>query len=189
MDTLLSYLLSIILTAHASTAMKPEKILFSRLPLECAAEYDPFLRKERKAVSTDVIRLDLDGDGSSEMLVWTGNGGSAGEEWSIMWKDSRGWHRLGKVFGILYRVDIKPYRGLLVCNPCGWDQATWTFYQLRHGKLENMIEFEIHYRKPIREGPTAIKIFYGSNTSHSPKSVWADIICHRSQDILQKNEE
>ena len=163
METLLSYLLSIILTAHALTAMKPEKMLFSQLPPECAAEYDSFLRKERKAVSTDVIRIDLDCDGISEMLVWTGNGGSGGEKWSIMRKDSRGWHRLGKVFGLLYRVDAKPYRGLLVCSPCGWDQATWSFYQLQSGKLKLIIEFEVHYRKPIREEPTEIKIIYGSD--------------------------
>ena len=163
MVSLLIYLLSIILASHSLSEMKPEKIPFSRLPTECAAEYDPFLRKERKAVSTDVIRIDLDGDGSAEMLVWTGNGGSAGEEWSIMRKGKQGWHRLGKVFGLLYRVDVKPYRGLLVCDPCGWDQATWTFYQLKQGKLENMIEIEIHYRKPIREEPAEIKISYGTN--------------------------
>ena len=60
MDSLLICLLSIILTSHSLSEMKPEKILFSQLPPECAAEYDPFLRRERKAVSTDVIRIDLD---------------------------------------------------------------------------------------------------------------------------------
>ena len=164
MNVLLSYLLTVILTAHALNAMKSETIKFSQLPGECAAEYDPFLRKERKADSTAAIMYDLDGDGINEILVWTGNGGSAGEEWSIMRKGKRGWHRLGKVFGLLYRVDAKPYRGLLVCTPCGWDQATWSFYQLRYGKLGKKIEFEVHYRKPIREEPTEIKIFYGTNS-------------------------
>lgn len=163
MNALLSYLLTLILTAHALNAMKSETIKFSQLPGECAAEYDPFLRKERKADSTGAIMYDLDGDGINEMLIWTGNGGSGGEEWSIMRKDSRSWHRLGKVFGLLYRVDAEPYRGLLACNPCGWDQATWSFYQLRHGKLGKKIEFEVHYRKPIREEPTEIKIIYGSD--------------------------
>ena len=163
MNALLSYLLTVILTAHALNAMKSETIKFSQLPGECAAEYDSFLRKERKADSTKAIIYDLNGDGINEMLICTGNGGSGGEEWSIMRKDSRGWHRLGKVFGLLYRVDVKPYRGLLVCDPCGWDQATWTFYQLKQGKLENMIEIEIHYRKPIREEPAEIKISYGTN--------------------------
>lgn len=161
MNALLSYLLTVILTAHALTTMKSETIKFSQLPGECAAEYDSFLRKERKADSTAAIMYDLDGDGINEMLIWTENGGSGGEEWSIMRKDSRGWHRLGKVFGLLYRVDAEPYRGLLVCSPCGWDQATWSFYQLRHGKLGKKIEFEVHYRKPIREEPTEIKFFYG----------------------------
>ncbi len=163
MNALLSYLLTVILTAHALNAMKSETIKFSQLPGECAAEYDPFLRKERKANSTAAIMYDLDGDGINEMLIWTGNGGSGGEEWSIMRKDSRCWHRLGKVFGLLYRVDAEPYRGLLVCSPCGWDQATWSFYQLRHGKLGKKIEFEVHYRKPIREEPTEIKISYETN--------------------------
>ena len=164
MDSLLICLLSIILTAHASTAMKPEKILFSQLPPECAAEYDPYFRQEWKVDSTNVIRIDLDGDEIKEMLIWTGPGGSGGEPWSVMRKDSRGWHRIGKVFGILYRVDAKPYRGLLVCTPCGWAQATWTFYQLRHGKLEKTIKIEVHYRKPILEEPTEIKISYGENS-------------------------
>ena len=163
MNALLSYLLTIILTAHALNAMKSETIKFSQLPGECAAEYDPFLRKERKADSTAAIMYDLNGDGINEMLIWTGNGGSGGEEWSIMRKDSQGWHRLGKVFGLLYRVDAKPYRGLLVCSPCGWDQATWSFYQLQSGKLKLIIEFEVHYRKPIREEPTEIKIIYCSD--------------------------
>ena len=163
MNALLSYLLTVILTAHALNAMKSETIKFSQLPGECASEYDSFLRKERKTNSTAAIMYDLDGDGINEILIWTGNGGSGGEEWSIMRKDSRGWHRLGKVFGLLYRVDAEPYRGLLVCSPCGWDQATWSFYQLRYGKLGKKIEFEVHYRKPIREGPTEIKIFYGTN--------------------------
>ena len=163
MNALLSYLLTVILTAHALNAMKSETIKFSQLPGECAAEYDPFLRKERKADSTAAIMYDLNGDGINEMLIWTGNGGSGGEEWSIMRKDSQGWHRLGKVFGLLYRVDAKSYRGLLVCKPCGGDQATWSFYQLRHGKLGKKIEFEVHYRKPIREEPTEIKIIYCSD--------------------------
>ena len=164
MNALLSYLLTVILTAHALNAMKSETIKFSQLPGECAAEYDSFLRKERKTNSTAAIMYDLDGDGINEILIWTGNGGSGGEEWSIMRKDSRGWHRLGKVFGLLYRVDAEPYRGLLVCSPSGWDQATWSFYQLKHGKLEKIIEFKINYRKPIREEPTEIKIFYGTNS-------------------------
>ena len=163
MNALLSYLLTLILTAHALNAMKSETIKFSQLPGECAAEYDPFLRKERKTNSTAAIMYDLDGDGINEILIWTGNGGSGGEEWSIMRKDSRGWHRLGKVFGLLYRVDAEPYRGLLVCSPCGWDQTTWSFYQLRHGKLGKKIEFEVHYRKLIRKEPTEIKISYETN--------------------------
>lgn len=161
MNALLSYLLTVILTAHALNAMKSETIKFSQLPGECAAEYDSFLRKERKTDSTAAVMYDLDGDGINEILIWTGNGGSGGEEWSVMRKDSRGWHRLSKVFGLLYRVDTKPYRGLLICDPCGWDQATWTFYQLRHGKLEKTIEFEIHYRKSIRKEPAEIKITMG----------------------------
>lgn len=166
MNALLSYLLTVILTAHALNAMKSETIKFSQLPRECAAEYDSFLRKERKADSTAAIMYDLDGDGINEMLIWTGNGGSGGEEWSIMRKDSRGWHRLGKVFGLLYRVDAKPYRGLLVCKPRGWDQATWSFYQLQSGKLHKTMDFEITYSRPVRERPIEIKIKYASK-AHS----------------------
>ena len=160
MDSLLIYLLSIILASHSLSEMKPEKTLFSRLPTECTAEYDPYLRKERKAVWTNVIRIDLDGDGKSEMLVWTGDGGSAGEEWSVMRHNGSKYTRIGRVFGRLFALPSSPFRGLLVCNPCGWDQASWSFYQLQAGKLEKIIEFEIHYSKPIRQKPSEIKIIY-----------------------------
>ena len=163
MSSLLSYLLSIILTSHALSEMKSEKILFSQLPTECAAEYDSFLRKERKAVSTDVIRVDLDGDGKYEMLVWTGNGGSGGEEWSVMRQNGSKYIRIGQVFGRLFALPSSQFRGLLVCHPCGWDQATWSFYQLQAGKLKQIIEFEIHYSKPIRQKPSEIKIIYGKD--------------------------
>ena len=160
MDSLLIYLLSIILASHSLSEMKPEKTLFSRLPTECTAEYDPYLRKERKAVSTNVIRIDLDGDGKSEMLVWTGDGGSAGEEWSVMRHNGSKYIRIGQVFGRLFALPSSQFRGLLVCNPCGWDQASWSFYQLQAEKLEKIIEFEIHYSKPIRQKPSEIKIIY-----------------------------
>ena len=160
MSSLLSYLLSIILTSHALAEMKSEKILFSRLPTECAAEYDPFLRKERKAVSMDVIRVDLDGDGKNEMLVWTGDVGSGGEEWSVMRQTGSKYIRIGRVFGRLFALPSSPFRGLLVCTPCGWDQASWSFYQLHEGRLKKIIEFEIHYSKPIRQKPSEIKIIF-----------------------------
>ena len=163
MDSLLIYLLSIILASHSLAEMKPEKIPFSRLPRECVAEYDPFLRKERKAVSTDVIRIDLDGDGNPEMLVWTGDGGSAGEEWSVMWHNGTKYTRIGRVFGQLFSLPSSQFRGLLVCNPCGWDQASWSFYQLQAGKLKKIIAFEIHYSKPIRKQPSEIRIIYGTS--------------------------
>ena len=160
MNSLLSYLLSIILASHSFAEMKPEKIPFSRLPTECTAEYDPFLRKERKAVSTDVVRIDLDGDGKPEMLVWTGDGGSGGEEWSVMRHDGTKYIRIGQVFGRFFSSPSSQFRGLLVCHPCGWDQASWSFYQLRAGKLEKILEFEIHYSKPIRQKMSKIKIIY-----------------------------
>ena len=81
----------------------------------------------------------------------------------------QGWQRLGKVFGLLYRVDVKPYRGLLVCNPCGWDQASWSFYRLQAGKLHKTVDFEITYSQPIRERPMEIKIKYSSETDSLTK--------------------
>ena len=171
MDSLLVYLLSIILASHSFAEMKPEKIPFSRLPTECAAEYDPFLRKEREAVSTDVIRVDLDEDGKPEMLVWTGDGGSAGEEWSVMWHDGTRYTRIGRVFGRLFPLPSSQFRRLLLCNPCGWDQASWSFYQLQAGKLNKTMDFEITYSRPIRERSIEIKIKYGSEAHSLTKRV------------------
>ena len=169
MNSLLSYLLSIILTSHALSEMKSEKILFSQLPIECAAEYDSFLRKERNAVSTDVIRIDLDGDGKYEMLVWTGNGGSAGEEWSVMRQTGSKYIRIGRVFGRFFSSPSSQFRGLLVCTPCGWDQASWPFYQLQAGKLHKTMTFEVTYSRPVRTRPVEIKIEYGSEAPSWPK--------------------
>ena len=161
MNTLLSCLLSMIVNSQSLPEMKPEEIPFSRLPEECAAEYDSLLRSERNAVSTNVLRRDLDGDGDSEMLIWTGESGSGGEVWSVMRHTGTQYTRAGQVFGCLFPLPPSPFGGLLVCTPCGWEQATWTFYQLRKEKLERVIEFEVRYSKPIRQKPSEIKIIYG----------------------------
>ena len=67
---------------------------------------------------------------------------------------------IGQVFGRLFALPSSQFRGLLVCTPCGWDQATWYFYQLQAGKLKQIIEFEIHYSNPVRQKPSEIKIIY-----------------------------
>ena len=71
-DLWLSYVFFIILTSHDLPEMNSEKILFSLLPTEYMTEYDSFLRKERKAVSTDVIRVGSENDRlkSKSNMLW-----------------------------------------------------------------------------------------------------------------------
>jgi|GEM_PF-2070503 len=159
MNSLLNFILPIIFATQPLTEKQPEKVMFSQLPRECVAEYDSFLREERKAVSTDVIKTDLDGDGINELLVWTGNGGSGGEEWSVMRYNGKKYIRAGQVFGQIFCID-SPHKGLLVCCSAGWTNATWSFYQIQSGKLYKTVELEVVYSQPIRRMPVEIKIKY-----------------------------
>ena len=130
---LLLVVLSVVLGQFPGGGLNEREIAFAELPRECAAEYDAALRDERKAAATRVCRLDLDGDGAEELLVWTGESGSGGETWSVMTRRGGRWCRAGQVFGSLHFVDRPPHRGLVVETACGWDEATWEFWSLENG--------------------------------------------------------
>ena len=162
MNGVLILLLSVALGQSAGTELKQTEIAFAELPPECAAEYHAELREFRKASTTRGCRCDLDGDGEEELLVWTGESGSGGEMWSVMTKRNGKYRRAGRVFGLVHFVDRPPYRGLVVGTPCGWERATWGFWELKNGVLFNRLTLDIRYRKPdgniLRTRPVKIKI-------------------------------
>ena len=123
MNELLTLVLSVVLVQPSWTKLPEHDAAFAALPPECAAEYEPSLRQWRNVSGTRICRCDLDGDGEPEMLVWTGEGGSGGEDWSVMTRRGGRFRRAGQVFGILHFIDRPPHRGLLVESPRGWEHA------------------------------------------------------------------
>ena len=162
MNELLNLILSVALGQLPDTALLEREVAFAKLAPECAAEYDRGMRAFRKAAATRVCRCDLDGDGAEELLVWTGNSGSGGEEWSVMTKCDGKYRRAGRVFGIVHFVDRPPYRGLIVGTPCGWEHATWEFWELKDGVLCSRLKLGIRYGKQegneLRTRPVEIKM-------------------------------
>ena len=162
MNGILILVLSVALGQFPDSALHEREAAFAELAPECAAEYDRGLREFRKASATTVCRRDLDGDGTEELLVWTGESGSGGETWSVMTKCNGKYHRAGRVFGIVHFIDRPPYRGLVVETPCGWERATWEYWELKGGILSSRLKLEIRYRKPeghiLRTRPVEIKI-------------------------------
>ncbi len=158
MEILLA-VLTMILTPQFIPDDMIEKVSFAELPEVCAAAYDPFLRKEREAVDTNVIRFDFDGDGKKELIVWDGDAGSGGEGWVIFKELKSGkWTRMGEVFGLLSLVKHQKHNGLLVCSSNGWNEAKWHYYELDQEKLVCRYEVSVKYREPIREKPEELSI-------------------------------
>ena len=162
MNTLLLLVLAVALGQVPGTELREYATAFAELPAECAAEYDPELRRWRQVDGTLVRRCDLDGDGTEELLVWTGESGSGGETWSVMTRRGGGWRRAGWIFGTAHFIDQPPHRGLVVETPCGWDEATWEFWSLENGVLKSRVKVEIRYLPSegniLRTRPAEIRI-------------------------------
>ena len=162
MKDILILILSVALGQFPNTALHEREVAFAELPPECAAEYHAEIREFRIATATRVCRCDLDGDGAEELLIWTGNSGSGGEEWSVMTKRDGKYRRAGRVFGIVHFVDRPPYRGLVVEMPCGWNNSSWEYWELKDGILTCRLAIDMHYDRPaghiLRERPVDMKI-------------------------------
>ena len=154
MNGILILVLSVALGQFPDSALHEREAAFAELAPECAAEYDRELREFRKTSATTVCRCDLDGDGTEELLVWTGESGSGGEGWIVMRKEKGTYRKAGEVFGILH----KSGRGLIVESPCGWSYADWSYYELIGGALVRKLDVEVEYGNPIRREPVRIKV-------------------------------
>ena len=154
MNTVLLRVLAIVLSGVSPEPLEEKTVPFNAMPAECAAVYDADLRQLRQATATEVITADLDGDKTPELLIFNGNRGSGGETWVIMQKHNGKYRKVGDVFGILY----KSGNGLITEYRCGWDGATWSYYELANGKLICKFNISVEYSKPVRQEPLSIKI-------------------------------
>ena len=152
MNTVLLRVLAVVLSGVSPESLEEKVVPFDKMPVECAAVYDAGIRQLRQATETEVITSDLDGDKVPELLIFNGENGSGGEGWVVMRKDNGKYRKAGDVFGILY----KSGNDLIVESPCGWAEATWSYYTIEHGKLVCKFEITVKYSKPIRQAPKEI---------------------------------
>ncbi len=159
MESLLVAVLSAAL--GCSSGLESNNMDFTELPKVCAAVYDEDLRKLRGGISqTKVIRLDMDRDGSDELLVWDGNAGTGGQGWHVFTKTGNEWRKVGEVFGDPVRVVRPNGNGLLISSPCGWELCNFDYYELEKGMLAKKLSVDVTYAKPVRTKPVDVKIRY-----------------------------
>ena len=152
MNNILLRVLAVVLSGISPEPLEEKVVPFEKLPAECAAVYDADIRKFRQAISTEVISVDLNGDKINELLIFNGENGSGGEGWAVLQKANGKYRKVGDVFGILY----KSGNGLIVESPCGWADATWSYYTIEHGKLVCKFSIKVKYSKTVRQEPKEI---------------------------------
>ena len=152
MNTVLLRVLAVVLSGISPEPLDEKVVPFDKMPAECAAVYDADIRQFRQATATEVITSDLDGDKIPELLIFNGENGSGGVGWAVMQKANGKYRKAGDVFGILY----KSGNDLIVESPCGWAEATWSYYTIEHGKLACKFEITVKYSKPVRQEPKEI---------------------------------
>ena len=154
MNTVLLRVLAVVLSGISPEPLEEKVVPFNAMPVECASVYDADIRQLRQATATEVIATDLNGDKKPELLIFNGENGFGGEGWAVMQKNNGKYRKAGDVFGILY----KSGNGLIVESPCGWADATWSYYMIEHGKLVCKFTIKAKYSKPVRQEPLSIKI-------------------------------
>ena len=152
MNTVLLRVLAVVLSGVSQEPLEEKVVPFNAMPVECVAVYDTDIRQFRQATATEVITSDLDGDKIPELLIFNGENGSGGEGWAVLQKANGKYRKVGDVFGILY----KSGNGLIVESPCGWADATWSYYTIEHGKLVCKFTIKVKYSKPVRQEPKEI---------------------------------
>ena len=152
MNQILLRVLAVVLSGVSPEPLEEKFVPFEKMTSECAAVYDAGIRNLRQAKGTEVITADLDGDKTSELLIFNGENGSGGVGWAVMQKVNGKYRKTGEVFGLLY----KSGKGLIVESPCGWDEATWSYYELSNGNLVCKITIKVKYSKPVRQEPKEI---------------------------------
>ena len=158
MEKLLLQVLAVVLNIGPAGNVEETTVRLDRLPPECSAVYDTAVRKFTRAQTTEIITVDMDGDGQKEMLVYNGLNASSGEGWTVMRKREGRWSACGEIFGVIRFLPHSGRTGLLVESPCGWSYADWSYYELGKGGLREMFSIGVEYRQPIRRHPVRITV-------------------------------
>ena len=154
MNHVLLRILAVVLSGVSPEKMEKKIIPLEKLSAVCPAVFDAGILQLKQVTTTTVLSTDLDGDHEPELLIFNGDSGSGGEGWTIMQKHNGQYLKTGAVFGILY----KSGNGLIVESPCGWEQATWRYYELVNRKLELRFKIDVKYSLPVRKKPVNINI-------------------------------
>ncbi len=148
-----------------------QEVAFADLPTEIKAAYDDSEfrgyrgEEAQKATKTDVMRYDMDQDGSAEYFVYSGFCGMHDTGWMILTKKDGKWEKIEEEYGNLQKVIHVKARGLLVSNYHGCNASSFRYYELEKGKLVMKLTLDIEYAPPkeggfLCETPTDIKVTY-----------------------------
>ena len=150
------------------TTADEKAIPFEKLPPQCRCAYAKELKELRHATTTRRFFMDIDGNGISEMFLYTGETGSGGEGWSVFELRNGTWHAVGNVFGYAGKIEHNGQHGLLINQRCGWRTTFYTLYQLENGKLA----LRASYREDLSDNPkedSTKLVSYVTSTAKQPQ--------------------
>ena len=110
---------------------------------EACKELKEIYGNDEKTAS--VAYIDLDNDGSNEMIVtyrhYWGKGGTA---YDILTKRNGKWIK-GDGFGAMFwqPLKINGRFGLLLDNKCGWSQRNYSFCEFKNGELVPAVSIDL----------------------------------------------
>ena len=119
---------------------------FEKMPAvcqkDCANEIELYGKDSNFAL---VAYIDIDGDGTLEMLVtYRSYHGNGGRGYDLLTKRNGKWVKCGYLFGVyLSQTEFNGRRGLLEESKCGCSERTHSFYELKNGKLVNSVKIKI----------------------------------------------
>ena len=121
-------------------------VTFEKLPDVCkedCEESKEIYGKEENTASAAYI--DLDCDGSSEMIVtyrhYFGNGGTM---YDILTKRNGKWIKSDEFRAVFWQpLKINGRVGLFLDNKCGWDQREYSFCEFKNGKVTPTVVIDL----------------------------------------------
>ena len=125
---------------------KFQEVPLEKLPPACkeaCKELKEIYGNDEKTAS--VAYIDLDCDGSSEMIVtyrhYWGNGGTM---YDILTKRNGKWIKSAEFRAVFWQpLKINGRVGLFLDNKCGWDQRDYSFVEFKNGKLTPAVVIDL----------------------------------------------
>lgn len=130
LNIMISLAYSQILGETPKTWLETYEESFENLPAICKKGYDSNLQEERKAKTTQVAYIDLNGDNINEIISWDGTAGSGGLGWNIISNNQI----IDNVFGSIILLKNQKQTGLLIHWAMGINDGTWDYWQLKNKK-------------------------------------------------------